>query len=198
MFRVLHAISSAMGNTVGKSCVFHNVIGALMTAKHYMPDARPVTGAAFVRVHDPSQSVLTCARIDGTDIASDPDAFHCWVEAGGYAIDFTAPTYKEALEGAGNMQAIPRKMFQRPLTSMATSLDELQKEGDFLLVPDHDLSEALIQRFMSKHAPTDLANVCLSWFKKPLTKTPAEMSMINDLGEETRMRLPSIFVPSCW
>jgi Protein of unknown function (DUF2026) len=198
MFRVLHAVSSAMGNTTGKSCVFFNVIGAMMAARHYAADARPVMGAAFIRVHDASNSVLAIGGLDGLQPTSSADAFHCWVEAGGHVIDFTAPTYREAVENPDISSKIPRKMFQKPLTSMAPSPDSLTKEGDFYLASNLDLTTYLLERFTAKPAPMDLAQICLAWFKKPPTKTPPGMSMRNDLGEVVHMRLPSIAVASSW
>ncbi len=198
MFRVLHAVSSAMGNPAGKACIFFNVIGAMMVARHYAADARPVMGAAFIRVHDASSSVLAIGGLDGLRPTSSADAFHCWVEADGHVIDFTAPTYRESLENPDISSKIPRKMFQKPLTSMATSLDSLTREGDFYLARNPDLTTNLLQRFVAKPAPMDLAEICLTWFKKPPTKTSPKMSMSDDLGKVVHMRLPSIAVPSSW
>ncbi len=154
-------------------------------------------GGAFFYLHKPTHSVLSLGKVNKEE-ASAADAFHCWIEAGGYAIDFTAPNYKETLDGAGNKQPIPRKMFQKPLNQMVSALDDFKREGDFFLVPNPELTAYLLKKFFAKPAGTDLMNVCFHWFKKPPAKTDLSMSIIDDLGKIKSMTLPSMYVSTAW
>ncbi len=194
----MHSVSCSIGNTTGKACLFYNVIGALMLNKHLNKEARPVMGSAFVRVHDPSDTVLSYSHLGPDGPVSNLEAFHCWIECEGYVIDFTAPVFRESLSEIGQLLPISRKMFQKPLSQMACSWTELHKEGDFWLMPNAELTSMLLQRFLAKPAPSDLANVCLQWFKRAPKKTPESLSMINDLGEITKMKLANIRLSAAW
>jgi hypothetical protein len=173
-------------------------MGALMLSEKMKKDARPVMGSAFFRVHDPSETVLSYSRlVDGVP-TSDKDSFHCWVECDGFLIDFTAPVFRESLAQAGKNLSIQRKMLQKPFTTMADSVNDLKQEGDFCLYPDQSLTNQLLKSFLEKPAPSDLANICLHWLQKPVTKTPTDLSMVNDLGERTDMTLPNINLQAAW
>ena len=198
IFRVLYAVSHSVGNTTGKACLFYNVIGALVLAERFKKKARPVMGAAFFRVHDPSATVLSYSRlIDGIP-SSDAEAFHCWVECEGFLIDFTAPVFRESFAESGQQLAINRQMLQKPLSQMASTVNDLSSEGDFWLLPNPELSNELLAKFLQKPAPSDLAKVCLSWVAKPSKKTPEVFAMMNDLGEVSNMKLPNIHLVSAW
>ncbi len=197
VFRILYSVSASVGNTAGKACLFYNVIGARMLNEHLKVEARPVVGSAFFLVHDQSNTVLSYSQIGADGPFSSPEAFHCWIECEGYVIDFTAPVFRESLSEVGQQLQIPRKMFQRPLSKMAKSWTELNSAGDFWLTPNVELTAIALRRFLEKPAPSDLANVCLHWFKKN-SKTPESLSMINDLGEITEMKLANIRLSEAW
>jgi uncharacterized membrane protein (DUF485 family) len=53
-------------------------------------DALPVAGAAAYMVDAKTSLVATFGKIEDDMLVATPDAFHCWVQYDGYAIDFMA------------------------------------------------------------------------------------------------------------
>jgi hypothetical protein len=199
IFRVVHSVSEAVGNTAGRACLFYNVIGAALLEVNYKIKARPVMGSAFFAVHEPSATVLAYShRTENGQISSSSDAFHCWVQAEGCVVDFTAPVYRESIEKLGYTYKIPRKMFQKPFQLMARAHDHLAREGDFYIEPNVDLTNEMMARFFSSHAARDLGEVCMTWFTKPPKRINEKMKMSNDLGKITSMLLTDIEVSGAW
>lgn len=198
MFRVLHVISASVGNETGRACLFYNVIGSNLIRHHLRRNAIPVMGAALFRVDDDTDSILTLAHMEKDGPIGTPEAFHCWIECDGYAVDFTAPVFRESLANAGKTLPIPRKMFQRRSKDAASSWMDLRKEGDFWLRPSPELTMTLLDRFRATPAPSDLSNICLKWFQKPPKTTPQTFAMTNDLGEVTEMKLSPLRLSGGW
>lgn len=199
IFRVVHSVSEAVGNAAGRACLFYNVIGAALLEVNYKIKAQPVMGSAFFAVHDPSATVLAYShKAEDGQISSSSDAFHCWIHAEGYVVDFTAPVYRESLEKLGLAYKIPRKAFQKRTELMASAHDHLAHEGDFFVEPNVDLTNEMMARFFRSYAARDLGEVCMAWFAKPPKQINEEMKMINDLGEITSMLLTDIEVSGAW
>lgn len=199
IFRVVHSVSNSIGNIPGKSCLFYNIVGAVLLERYFKKNAQPVMGAALVRVHDPSSTVVGYYKKSAEDgYISDRNTFHCWVQCKDYAIDFTSPVYHESFSKIGCSHSIPRKMFQKHMSRMSKSPSELMKEGDFYLQPNINLTNDLLVDFSSSFAATDLANICIEWFQRAPKKILPELSMINDLGEVTKMKLNNMKLSGMW
>lgn len=200
IFRVVYSVSRSVDGTPGASCLFYNTIGALLLEKSLGLRAKPVMGAAVVRVHDASNTVLTFAQInDGSDaLSSSEKKFHCWVETDRHIIDFTAPLYTESLSMAGSVQQLPRKMFQKLKTDMAPSHLGLHAEGEFFMLPNPTLTAHFLRKALQSPATGDLANVCLTWFKRPPKPMRNSITMINDLGELTTIREIDLGISGAW
>lgn len=199
IFRVVHSVSEAVGNTAGKACLFYNIIGAALLEVNYKKKAQPVMGSAFFAIHEPSATVLAYShkRAQG-EISNNSEAFHCWIQSEGYIVDFTAPVFRESLKEQGLPYGIPRRMFQKPLKLMSGAHDRLKSEGDFYVEPNIELTNEMIAKFLKSPAARDLGNVCMQWFVKPPSKIMNEIKMINDLGEITTMLLTDISVEGTW
>lgn len=68
--------------------------------------------------------------------------------------------------------SVPPKMFQRPLSAMAASINDLDHSGDFFYRSE---PEATARRFADWHKQAmigDLASVAANWFRK----SPKQMS----------------------
>lgn len=142
--------------------------------------------------------VATFGKIEDGMLVSSAEAFHCWVQCDGYAIDFMAPVFRENLQDAGISLAIARKMFQRPLSEMAESSTELDAEGAFSLFTSSERTQAMIENFEAKASSGDLANVCVHWYRRPPKRISETLDMANDLGKVERLTLHGPEVSGVW
>lgn len=197
IFRVIYSVLDGRANT-HRACIFFAVAGAIILRKHYRFKALPVAGAATYMVDPETSLVATFGKIEDDMLISTPDAFHCWVQCDGYAIDFMAPVFRENLQAAGILSVIARKMFQRPLVSMASSWDELTDEGAFSLFPDSERTQAMIENFEAKASSGDLANICSHWFRRPPKRMSETQDMRNALGKVERLNLHGPEVSGVW
>jgi hypothetical protein len=199
VFRVVHSVSRSMDDRPGASCLFYNVVGALLLEKMLRVKARPVIGAAFFRVDDSTATALSFAILndDGT-CTSTEDAFHCWVETESHIVDFTAPVYREYLEKIGLSRQLPRKMFQRRKVDMASFHQDLLFEGDYYVQPNAELTKLSLENALKSPAVGDLANVCLQWFVRPPKAMKDTLSIMNDLQEVIQVRLTALSISGVW
>ena len=197
IFRVIYSVIEERANTP-HACVFFAAVGAAILELKYSVSARPVAGAAAFAVHSSSAMVATFGRIEGNDLHSDEKAFHCWVEAGGIAIDFMAPLFREALKTYGHDVSIQRRMFQKPLCEMSESVHNLKSEGGFVLSPNPELSLKLFKAFSERLMATDLANVCLTWYTKPPKPLPTNMAMRDNEGKTYYLRPKGPVLSGVW
>lgn len=198
IFRVLHAVAKAAGNTPGKACIFYNVIGSFLLKEKFSKEAYPQMGAAFFRVNDKTDTVIAYCKEDGNCFTSDEDGFHCLVLCDNHYIDFTSPVYRESFLKNSSSASIPRKMFQKPLTKMANSNLELFNEGDFYFEGNRNLTEKMISNFMYSDVLKELILICFQWFNKSPINISSSFLMYNDLGEEINMKLDDILLTGAW
>lgn len=197
IFRVIYSVLDGRAHT-HRACIFFAVAGTLLLRRHYRLKALPVAGAAAYMVDASKALVATFGQFEDDMLVATPDAFHCWVECDGYAIDFMAPIFRENLNGAGIMEAIPRRMFQRPLAEMAVSSHELTADGAFSLFPDQKRTMDVIESFEAKHSSGDLANICAHWYRRPPKRIPQTLDMANDLGTIQRLSLQGPEISGVW
>jgi hypothetical protein len=199
IFRVIHSVYQKIDDSGSICCQFYNVAGALILNEVYKKKATPVLGAACFKLQASSAINLCFAHFNGRDVSSAEDAFHCWIQTEeGYLVDFTSPLFREYTEQAGNKCLIPRKMFQKNLTRMSASFDELQEEGDFFVQPNIELTQSLLTESSEYYKDSDFLNLCLHWFKKPPRKINSKLSTINENGELVILNLDTKKILGQW
>lgn len=198
IFRIVHSVSTSIGNIPGKACLFYNTVGAKMLEKNFKKKAQLRMGTGFIRVHDQPETVLSYCRIDDGIPYSDVDGFHCWIQLDDHVIDFAAPVYHESAEKVGCKHSIPRKMFQKKMSTMAESGADLSSEGDYYFEPNIQLTKHLIEKMCRIPAIGDLADICQYWYKKIPKKIPKQLAMHNDLGEVTNIKLSKLQLTGVW
>jgi hypothetical protein len=110
-------------------------------------------GAAFFRINDAADSVLSFAAInENGSCTSNPDAFHCWVETHDHVIDFTSPVYQKYFDKMGININLPNKMFQKRKIDMSSSWQELLREGDYFVQGDEKLTAYLCAKALKTPA----------------------------------------------
>ena len=195
IYEIIYSVLEGRANTPF-ACMFFAAAGALILNKHYKIPARAVAGA-FLLCADPAPSVISIAKNEDGMVTSDRDGFHMWVQTETHVIDFMAPIFNEAIKGRGYPGTVPRKMFQRPLSSEAESIDELHAPGNYFTMPNIELTEELVDSLFDQPANVDLLNAVDRWFKK-YPKKLDDLSLLNDLGEVHRLTLSAPRISGAW
>jgi len=183
IYKIVASVGKELSHGAGRSCQFYNVNGALILEEIFKVKAKPVMGAAFIRLTESGNTLSFAGEVEG-NFYSSPQAFHCWVETESNIIEFTAPEYREALVQAGSDNKIKRNMFQKGKTSMSESPHEMINVGDFYFETNPALTHDLLTRMFEKPATQDLAKISLEWCKKSKKKL-SSFDIVNDLGEIT-------------
>jgi hypothetical protein len=199
IFRLICGALDSRANTP-HACVFFSIVGAALLEKHYKVPAMPIVGAAAynVGISGNACNVSTFGKMTDGILTSSSDAFHCWIEAKGTIIDFTAPLFQESMRNYGHDVVVPPKMFQKPKAEMSQSPLALQNEGDFYLNPNPELAQEIYQRFFNKAAAGDLANVVLHYYCRPPKPLPKNMGMRDDLGNTYMINLRGPRIMGVW
>lgn len=165
--------------------------------KHYKITARAVAGGFAICINAKPEVALFGQAENGR-VSSSPGGFHMWVQTEAHVIDFMAPIYPEAFADAGPATTIPRQMLQRPLTTEAGSLDELNTPGAFYTLPDPDMTAAMIDEFLGRPQNTDLLAIADSWYGGRRRKQKRAFTMQDNFGERIELRLPATTVTKAW
>ncbi|WP_176060238.1 DUF2026 family protein [Paraburkholderia sp. BCC1876] len=198
IFQVAHGIIVELGKNKAKSCVFFSMVGAFILKKYHGIQARPVAGSAYFKL-DESDVVLAVADPTKNFESSSLDGgFHCWVETDRWCIDFTAPLFPEMMQDAGSTSKCDRKMFQKSVASMAESPYALERAGDYFLDVDVELTRELMRLNVERNDVLDLINVASTWYRKAPMAMAREMSIMNDLGQVSKLSLDAPAIVGVW
>lgn len=198
IYKVVASVGKEFSHGAGKSCQFYNFNGAYILEQIFKVKAKPVMGAAFIRLTE-SGSTLMFAGEEENGFYSSPEAFHCWVETENNIIDFTAPEYREALTQAGEENKIKRNMLQKQKALISSSPHEMSKVGDFYFEKNPTLTAHQLKKMFDKPATQDLANICLEWCKKSKKKKKlSSFDIRNDLGEVTHITPINRSIVGAW
>jgi len=175
-------------------CIFFSAFGSYLLSKHYKIDAVPKAGLAAYHLGVNNDLFVFGEEYEGA-LTGERDAFHCWVEAEGWVIDFMAPAFPQ-LDTTGN--SIPSRMFQKPLNDMASSINEVQSLGDFYLESTSASTEKHMQVLSTSKAYGDLAEICSQWFKKYPRKMCKTIAVANEKGSLTPVHLTGNSIIGRW
>ena len=195
IYEIIYSVLEGRANTPF-ACMFFAAAGALILNKHYKIQARAVAGA-FLLCTDPAPTVISIAKNEDGMVTSDRDGFHMWVQTETHVIDFMAPIFNEAITGKGYPGTVLRKMFQRPLSSEAESIDELHVPGNYFTMPSIELTDELVESLFDRPANVDLLSIVDRWFKK-YPKKLDDLSLLNDLGEVHKLTLSAPRISGAW
>jgi hypothetical protein len=178
------------------ACLFFACAGALILNKYYKVPARAV-GGTFMLCTDADPSVMVFGEVVDGAITSSGDGFHFWVQTEHHIIDFMAPIYDEGLKNRGATKDVPRKMFQQPISAESSSPNDLFSPGAFFTNPNLELTEELIDNFLSSLTTTDLLQACDRWFQK-YPKKMREMSLRDDRGAVHKVPFEFPAITGAW
>lgn len=199
IFRTIHGVLLNEDCNPAHSCLFFGIIGAELLNAHHGKEARPVAGFAAFNLGGPKNNVLAFANGISEDPRSTDTAFHCWVEVGGWLLDFTSPLYPEMLTSSDQPRECGRKMFQRVLTGAEESLVDVSLgEGAFFVKANPELTQELIAGFMAKHPYVDLRDICVQWYRRTPRKMIEPIGIANKTGVTKPVRLSPIRLEGAW
>lgn len=192
IYRVINSLLVAQNADTSTASMYFASFGAFILKQHYKLDAAPRGGLAAYNL---GGFVLLFAdhREDGY-VSGAGENFHCWVEVNGWMIDFMAPAFAD---GAPNRSISP-KMWQRPLASMAQSINDLDRSGDFFC--RHE-PQAMARNFAEwqKHAAIgDLASVAAKWFRKSPKQMSTSISLEASSGQTRGVPLVGHTLEGTW
>ena len=154
------------------------MVGAAILRKHYGIQAEVCTGLGAYRLWPgvASDGVVLFGYLVQTpnggptsiQFRSSPDAFHAWIEAEGYLVDFSVRNFSRMRSTAGqDISAREFEMMQAKLCNSAESPLHLKNVGDFYVAQNEELTRVLIERNESQSRFVDSRKACTDWYKKP-------------------------------
>ena len=144
---------------------------------------------------EPEERIV--ARIERVirDRVAPPDAALAFFDQ--YLVVDADPARIDALGELGALVLVLRPDRRRePIDTMAPSIDDVTSEGDFHYAPNPELTAALSAR--EKPASGDLASICAHWFVRAPQPLMPSLTMQDDRGELTEIRLSRISTTGRW
>lgn len=194
IFRILNGVSAYANDGQPPSCLFYNVTGAIILSKIFGIDARPILGAAFIKLDELSGNALAFADSNFAECNSHKDAFHCWIETPNFYIDFTSPVYCDY----PNSFPTPRLMFQKPRIQMSSSQFELDRSGDFYFAANQSLTIDRLKTGFQSTKYQDFAEIAIEWARRSKTSLLNEMKIQADDGEIINLKASPITLTGVW
>ncbi|KIQ02820.1 hypothetical protein RU07_09460 [Agrobacterium tumefaciens] len=192
IYRVINSLLVNENADPASASMYFSTFGAFILEHHYKVKAKPKGGLAAYNLD--GKMILFADHRDDGHVTGAGENFHCWVEADGWVIDFMAPAFAEAAQGL----SVPSKMFQRPLSDMAASINDLSQSGDFYYKSE---PEATARRFADwrKHAMIgDLASVAAGWFRKSPRQMQSSISVVDQSDKSTTIPLVGHALQGAW
>lgn len=198
LVRVLKAVHDGAASTINTS-IFFSVAGAHLIEQVYGKRCQPVAGAAFFKLDDDVQSVLSFPdKNSGRQDDSGAGDFHCSMLCEAYIVDLMAPLFPEAMRAAGIPGRCSRKMFQKPREAMVDSPLLMQEPGDFYMLPNVDRTRTVVREFFDRPDANDLLEICAHWYRKPPLKIDQELAVAASDGSVTQMKLGNLALTGVW
>lgn len=194
VYRSIHSIIQAEGGATAHACLYFSFMGAEILRKHYKIDAMVNGGAAVIHTGN-SKKQTAFGRIKDGYFLSDRDAFHIWIEADGWMIDFMAPNFPSLPEADNSM---PSYMLQKQLKNVVVNFDGLIEQGDVYLQPNHDLLKELGNYFLSHAMNKDLMNVVCKWYRRPPKKMQKTFELLDQNGVKNKVNYLGKSVVGAW
>ncbi len=192
IYRVINSLLVNENANPATASMYFSTFGAYILEHHFKAKATPKGGLAAYNLD--GKHILFADRREDGYVSGAGENFHCWVEVNGWAIDFMAPAFSQSAPGL----IAHSKMFQRPLSSMAQSINELHQSGDFFY---HAEPGAMSQRFADwrRHPMIgDLATVAANWFRKSPRKMQASITVRHQDGKSSVIPLIGNSLVGAW
>lgn len=192
IYRVINSLLVNENADPATASMFFSTFGAFILNQHFNCGAAPRGGLASYNLG--GKVILFADHREDGFVTGAGENFHCWVETDSWALDFMAPAFPQSTQEL----SMPARMFQKPLSAMAASINDLSQSGEFFLCHEQD---AMARRFADwqKHAALgDLAAVAARWFRKSPKQMPASLSVERQNGGVTNVPLAGNMLSGAW
>ncbi|WP_320198430.1 DUF2026 family protein [Agrobacterium sp. rho-13.3] len=179
IYRVINSLLINENADPASACMYFSTFGAFILEHHYKVKATPKGGLAAYNLG--GDLILFADHREDGYVTGAGENFHCWVEAEGWAIDFMAPAFSQAAREL----SVPSKMFQRPMSSMASSLNELAQSGDFFYKSEPEATARRFADWRKQAMIGDLATIAATWFRKSPKQMQSAIS-VSDKNDKTK------------
>ncbi|SCX06205.1 DUF2026 family protein [Agrobacterium rosae] len=179
IYRVINSLLINENADPTTASMYFSTFGAFILEHHYKVKAKPKGGLAAYNLD--GKLILFADHRDDGHVTGAGENFHCWVEADGWAIDFMAPTFTQAARDL----SVPSKMFQKPLSSMAPSINDLAKSGDFFYKSEPEASARRFADWRKQAMIGDLATIAAGWFRKSPKQMQTSISVSDNKGQSS-------------
>ncbi|SCX26789.1 hypothetical protein DSM25558_4075 [Agrobacterium sp. DSM 25558] len=192
IYRVINSLLINENADPTTASMYFSTFGAFILEHHYKVKAKPKGGLAAYNLD--GKLILFADHRDDGHVTGAGENFHCWVEADGWAIDFMAPTFTQAARDL----SVPSKMFQKPLSSMAPSINDLTKSGDFFYKSEPEASARRFADWRKQAMIGDLATIAAGWFRKSPKQMQTSISVSDNKGQSSIIPLSGNSLVGTW
>lgn len=198
IFCTIYSLLESEEHDLSHSCIYFSFAGATILRNHYKIEANVFMGLAAFRVIENDDELLMFAELKGNRLESNHFAFHSWVKVGEWFIDFSAPQFPKMYEASGNTNEVNSKMFQKHVSEMAETPNDLNNVGDFFFAANKELTNEMDSMFESNPQNLDFLEVCSQWYRKPPRKMQKNICLGNGLGDTKSVQLRTLSVAGSW
>ncbi|POO57972.1 DUF2026 family protein [Agrobacterium rosae] len=192
IYRVINSLLINENADPTTASMYFSTFGAFILEHHYKVKAKPKGGLAAYNLD--GKLILFADHRDDGHVTGAGENFHCWVEADGWAIDFMAPTFTQAARDL----SVPSKMFQKPLSSMVPSINDLAKSGDFFYKSEPEASARRFADWRKQAMIGDLATIAAGWFRKSPKQMQTSISVSDNKGQSSIIPLSGNSLVGIW
>jgi len=199
IFNTIYSILLSEDAEMNHSCLFYSILGATILNKQYKINAKVYVGLAALKVDDSEDAILIFAEEVNGRVTSTDNGFHSWIETEDeWLIDFSAPQFPDILKSNGQQHKCGTKMLQKPISDMSSSPNDFKNIGEFFYYPNLDLTNEMIDNFVSIPGYVDLVNICNQWYRKPPRKMIKSFQVSDGRGNLNTVTLNTKSIVGSW
>jgi hypothetical protein len=192
IYRVINSLLINENADPATASMYFSTFGAFILEHHYKIKAKPKGGLAAYNLD--GKLILFADHRDDGHVTGAGENFHCWVEADGWVIDFMAPAFPQAAKEL----SVSSKMFQRPLSAMAPSINDLETSGDFFYKSEPEATARRFADWRKQAMIGDLASIAAGWFRKSPKHMQASISTSDSTGKSSLIPLSGNSLTGAW
>ncbi|MCY1465620.1 hypothetical protein D9M71_837900 [compost metagenome] len=109
-----------------------------------------------------------------------------------------SPIFPETAKSSHHAFTPPAKSFQRKFETMNPSPMELEQAGDFFFDPNPVLTDKLVRKVLESRFLSDVINGCCDWYRRPPKTIPPTITVGDEKGQMTTVKLKDVSVVGSW
>jgi hypothetical protein len=197
IFRVVYSLMKAEKGSLMHACLYINPLAAALLIEHHQLDVQIHVGIAAYLLDEKTKSLLLYSDIKDNQLDPEGKNIHCWLEAGGWHIDFMAPLFP-LIARQGNLGPCPSKAFCKQISDRKEAPDHLIKGGDFFAHSNPNRAQKEMGRVLAMPIIEDWAQICSRWYCKAPAKLERNILMGDQAGRVHEIKLAEFKIAGSW